>query len=204
MAAQATRLGLEQLGLTQIGPLSRPFETQIESQRLFEGSALSSFRTYCTDSWPAEPSVRYRTSQMYQEPSDLLGNPQYDVVLAGTSNSAPERDFNFPGFLEQELQTPVLTYVQSARWLTGWLAAYLNSEMFRVSKPHFLIWEFPLLFWTEPGLANDDYVPWFRHLIPSISGACSDSKQLEAHTILTNRSQAQYSLKLRSVKNAVL
>jgi alginate biosynthesis protein AlgX len=202
LAAQATRLTLEQLGLAQLGLPSRPFETQIESQRMFEGSALSSFRTYCTDPWPAEPSARYRTSQMYQEASDLLGNPKYDVVLAGTSNSAPERDFNFPGFLEQELQTPVLTYAQSARWLTGWLAAYLTSEAFKVSKPSFLIWEFPLLFWTEPGLATVDYIPWFRHLIPSVSGNCSDSKQLEAQTISTIGSQKQYSV-LVNTKTAI-
>jgi alginate biosynthesis protein AlgX len=194
LAAQATKLKLEQLGLAQLGLSSHPFETQIESQRMFEGSALSSFRTYCTDPWPAEPSVRYRTSEVYQEANDLLGDQAFDVVLAGTSNSAPERDFNFPGFLEQELQTPVLTYAQSARWLTGWLAAYLTSEAFRVSKPRFLIWEFPLLFWTEPGSATVDYVPWFRHFIPSVTGACSGSKQLEAQKISTIGSQKQYSV----------
>ncbi len=194
LAARATRLRLDPLGLLQLGLPSHPFETQIESRRLFEGSTLSSFRTYCTDPWPAEPSIRYRTSEVYQEPNDLLGDQSFEVVLAGTSNSAPERDFNFPGFLEQELKIPILTFARSARWLTGWLAAYLTSEAFAAHKPRFLIWEFPLQFWTDPSSANDDYIPWFRHLIPSVTGACSGSTQLEAQTILTNRSQGQYSV----------
>jgi alginate biosynthesis protein AlgX len=198
-AAKAIRLKLEQLGLTQLGLRQHLFETQIESQRMYsEASALLGFHTYCNDPWPEEPSVRYRTSQPYQEAADLFEDNNFDLVLAGSSNSAPERDYNFPGFLEQELKIPVLTYAKAGRWLTGWLAAYMTSQTFTEYKPHFLIWEFPLQFLTAPKYLNDDYVPWFRHLIPSISGACSGSKQLEDQTMSTNRSQKQYSFRVNS------
>jgi alginate biosynthesis protein AlgX len=146
------------------------------SRQPFLGSVGYAYKAICKLDWTMETVPRFELETLDNNSQALLGDANTDVVLAGTSNSQSIKDFNFPGFLSRELGSPLLNYSNSARYLLGWLTAYLTSDDYINSKPKVLIYEFPLLFWTNPDLKADNQLPWLRHLIPSVYGACTGNK----------------------------
>jgi alginate biosynthesis protein AlgX len=160
----------------------------------FLGSVGASYKASCNLDWTKEAVSRFELQTLDNGSQSLLGNANTDVVLAGTSNSQSIKDFNFPGFLSRELETPLLNYSNSARYLLGWLAAYLTSDDYKAAKPKVLIWEFPLLFWTERGIKSDNQIPWLRHLIPSVYGACAGKNLVYSQKVTTKKDILSYSL----------
>ncbi len=152
--------------------------TQKISSLPFLGSTATAYKTSCKLEWQKEESTRFETALASNSGQDLFKDITPEVVLAGTSFSHSTRDFNFPGFLSNSLQSPVLSYADSAHYLMGWLAAFLTSDDYLNSKPKVLIWEVPSLFWNDFEASKDNSVVWLRHIIPSVYGVCKNNDQV--------------------------
>ena len=70
------------------------------------------------------------------------GNPQ--ITLVGTSHSG--KNYNFAGFLEQEIGADILNVAFPGGGLEGSMIQYLGSDEFQKSPPKILIWEFSPLY----------------------------------------------------------
>ena len=156
----------------------KDFMTQRVSTLPFLGSTGNAYQTSCKLEWTQEESSRYETVFASSSGQDLFTESIPKVVLAGSSFSQSTRDFNFPGFISDSLHTSVLTYAENAHYLFGWLAAYLTSDDYANSKPKLLIWEAPGLFWNETEVRHENQIPWLRHIIPSVYGACTKDDQI--------------------------
>ncbi len=79
------------------------------------------------------------------EEEDLLldGGGEPRVVLVGTSFSRSAYNYNFAGFLRQDLEADVLNNGVAGAGFDGALLQYLASASFRDNPPLFLIWEVP-------------------------------------------------------------
>ena len=100
--------------------------------------------------------------------------PAAEVVLLGTSYSGAQ--FNFGGFLQEELSTAVIPAMVSGGGPTASIRNYVVSDSLRATPPTFMIWEFPIAHIARkvsPGGLQDPAL--FRELVPAVYGTCSDS-----------------------------
>lgn len=106
--------------------------------------------------------------------------PDPEVVLVGTSNSAAREDetkqFNFDGFLKQYLSTDLINYAMPGAGQDGSLLEYLLSPNYSPDKaPKLIIWELPANYRLDGDLT-------YRQLIPAINGGCKAGESLlEGH-----------------------
>jgi alginate biosynthesis protein AlgX len=127
---------------------------------------------------PNEPTPSYLTER--QGASNLLGDEQIDVALIGSSYSAApwspkELDYNFAGFLQDQLQTGVVNAAISGGGYDAASEAYFLSKAYTEHKPKFVLFEF----WYFPYAQQ---LNAFRRIIPSIYGACEADRTLIADT----------------------
>ncbi|WP_407569897.1 alginate O-acetyltransferase AlgX-related protein [Deinococcus altitudinis] len=101
---------------------------------------------------------------------DLLGDFTPPVVLAGSSYSVPE--LNFDGFLRTALGKDVLNESVYAGGAFTAMRDYLSSVNFQSGKPEVLIWEAPMV---NP-LGNNPAD--IRELQGMVNGPCIESKAL--------------------------
>lgn len=99
--------------------------------------------------------------------------PDPEVVLVGTSNSAAREDetkqFNFDGFLKQYLSTDLINYALPGAGQDGSLLEYLQSSNYSPDKaPKLIIWELPANYRLDGELT-------YRQLIPAVNGGCKAS-----------------------------
>jgi alginate biosynthesis protein AlgX len=118
---------------------------------------------------PSETAQGYVTTR--KTAGSLFEDEQIDVALVGTSFSGPpwgqgKLDFNFTGFLQEELKTNVSNYAIGGGGYDSSLETYLLSEEYTKHKPKFLLYEF----WFFP---YGQTLHSFRRIIPSIYGACN-------------------------------
>lgn len=87
----------------------------------------------------------FETIQANQEISDsaLFGDQKYPIALVGTSYTKMD-DWNFTGFLKQELQTDILTHALEANGPFEAMAEFLKQPDFNDPTIHTVIWEFPV------------------------------------------------------------
>jgi alginate O-acetyltransferase complex protein AlgJ len=81
--------------------------------------------------------------------SSLFTEQTPEVTLVGTSYSADEK-WNFSGFLEYYLQTPVLNAADKGRGPFNTMKAYLENVSFKTAQPRLLIWEIPERYLSMP------------------------------------------------------
>lgn len=102
--------------------------------------------------------------------------PDPEIVLVGTSNSAAREDetkqFNFDGFLKQYLSSDLINYALPGAGQDGSLLEYLLSPNYAPDKaPKLIIWELPANYRLDGDLM-------YRQLIPAVNGGCKASDSL--------------------------
>jgi alginate biosynthesis protein AlgX len=94
---------------------------------------------------------------------------QAEVALVGSNNS--RSIFNFAGFLEQSLSTPVYQVPQAEAGDTNTLLQYLLSAQFQRHPPKLLIWEL-----ADGGMLGKRNA--YRQLVPAVADGCSGQPTL--------------------------
>lgn len=126
--------------LTAKAILSSPFSKDIESRefktaKLGEGQNAGSQQT-CSNA-PKEAYPIYQTDDAGT--GDLLGGEDPQIVYVGSSFGRSQ--FNFTGFLEQELSMEVVNYSIEGGGILDALATYFSSKSFTAAPPKFIVWE---------------------------------------------------------------
>jgi hypothetical protein len=149
--------------------------TELISKELVrETRTMEQAKELCNLELPPEPSLIFE-AKSNQEETSLFGEEASQVVLVGSSQSAPNQ--SFPAFLAHELQTDILNLSVAGGGLVGSLESYLTSDTYANSKPHLIIWEFPV----EYLLANAGAV---RSLWPGFYGDCQDTPMLSQESVI--------------------
>lgn len=126
----------------------------------------------CGNNYSFQYTRGFQTVPVNDDASALFDEaPDPEVVLVGTSNSASREDeskqFNFDGFLKQDLDVDILNYALPGAGQDGALLEYLQSPNYSVKKPpKMIIWELPANYRLDSPLS-------YRQLIPAINGGCS-------------------------------
>lgn len=94
------------------------------------------------------------------------------VTLVGTSNSwNNNNDFNFSGFLKDDLNVDVLNESIAGGNFDGSLLQYLMSAEFRDAPPKLLIWEMPSYYDLDDPM-------FYRRVRPMLAGGCDNREIL--------------------------
>lgn len=96
----------------------------------------------------ADQEATARTTQVSNTSGGgLLGDAYVPVVLVGTSYSLRG---NFHGYLQQNLEAPVLNTAMDGGGFLQAMSEYLKNDAFLQSKPKVLVWEIPERFLYMP------------------------------------------------------
>jgi len=101
---------------------------------------------------------------------DLLGGSATSIVLAGTSFSRPDGQYNFGGFLAEALGLDVLNVAIPGGGLVTSILSYLGSEDFSSAPPAVLVWE------VRPFELPDE--KFVGELLATIAGTCPTEQAL--------------------------
>lgn len=116
------------------------FTTSVVAQDATAGSYSRAATQLCEIEYEEEQfDVFYSAAEL-----DLFDEPAApEVVLVGTSNSNGSKDFNFSGFLRQELRADVLNMATSGGGYDESLLQYLASPEYQAHRPKIIVWEVP-------------------------------------------------------------
>jgi alginate biosynthesis protein AlgX len=176
VAAQAVKAQMQTSGLFAQLP-KVDYATRMIGTYDFHGNIPDVLEKTCPGvRVPNEQTPNYVTER--QGAGNLLGDEQIDVTLIGSSYSAPpwspkELDYNFAGFLQDQLQTSVVNAAISGGGYDASLEAYFLSKAYAEHKPKFILFEF----WYFPYAQQ---LNAFRRIIPSMYGACDESRTVIA------------------------
>ncbi len=98
----------------------------------------TSYAIQYMDQFTTEPKGEAGDGDLFSD----SGNPQ--ITLVGTSHSG--KNYNFAGFLEEEIGADILNVAFPGGGLEGSMIQYLGSEEFQKTPPKILIWEFSPLY----------------------------------------------------------
>ena len=163
MAAAIRANGLAGLDTVEFSTV----ETGAQDQK--EGMAMI-ISQLCEDTIPPEPSNIYDTQQAASDADDLglFGDDAgAEVVLLGSSFSDVS-DFNFDGFLSDELGVVVANRAISGGRFSNAAISYFSSHAFAENPPDAIVWEFPVYSNVSRSILQ------FRQMIPAVSGSCPD------------------------------
>lgn len=141
-----------------------------------EGTMNMALGSICGNNFSLQFIRGEQTVPIDNDADALFGDePDPEVILVGTSNSAAREDeskqMNFDGYLKQFLDVDLLNYALPGAGQDGSLLEYLQSENYTPEKaPKLIIWELPANYRLEDGLA-------YRQLIPAIKGGCNKLKK---------------------------
>ena len=176
VAAQAIKA---QMGTATLQSLPKAeYATRMTGMYDFHGNIPDKVETACPGvRIPNERIPNYLTER--QDGANLLGDEAIDVALIGSSYSAApwspkELDYNFAGFLQENLQTPVVNAAISGGGYDAASEAYFLSPAYAQHKPKVVLFEF----WYFP---YKQQLNAFRRIIPSIYGACDTE-----HTVIAD------------------
>ena len=136
----------------------REFETKRSGRMGKTGTLHNMAGQLCGTSYAIQYMDQFTTEPKGEAgDGDLFGdsgNPQ--ITLVGTSHSG--KNYNFAGFLEEEIGADILNVAFPGGGLEGSMLQYLGSDEFQKSPPKILIWEFSPLYRPRPGnhLPPDD------------------------------------------------
>lgn len=127
------------------------------------GSLNKAFGKICGYNYANQFVTRFVTEPK-EESSDLFGDTEIaDVVLAGTSFSAPQ--YNFGGFLKEKAGVDVDNRSISGGGFHSAMLQYLGSQDFQDNPPKVLIWEITSYY--------DISMPLFyRQIMPMLANGC--------------------------------
>ena len=140
----------------------------------YKGSIPRVVEEYCKGTQlPLETAQGY---QAVRQGGNLLGDDKIEVVLTGSSFAGPpfdpkDLDYNFTGFLQENLQTAVINAAIAGGNYDMSLESYFLGPDYAQQKPKFLLYEF----WSFP---YNQTLHSFRRIIPSIYGACNPAQAL--------------------------
>ncbi|WP_166415627.1 alginate O-acetyltransferase AlgX-related protein [Cochlodiniinecator piscidefendens] len=120
------------------------FETTIAEETLFDGDLLAFIDTGPLRSL-AGPLAEFITLSVTNSTTgggSLFGDVNVPVALVGTSFSARE-EFNFSGFLRQELNLDLINYAMEGEGPFLPMRQFLNSLPTVETRPELVIWEIP-------------------------------------------------------------
>lgn len=98
----------------------------------------TSYAIQYMDQFTTEPKADSNDSDLFSD----SGTPQ--ITLVGTSHS--DKNYNFAGFLEQNMGADVLNVAFPGGGLEGSMLEYLASDAFKKHPPKIIIWEFSPLY----------------------------------------------------------
>lgn len=127
------------------------------------GSLNQAFGKICGYSY-ANQFVSSFVTEPKEESTDLFGEtPIAEVVLAGTSFSAPQ--YNFAGFLKEQASIDVDNRSVSGGGFHSAMLQYLGSQDFQDNPPKILVWEITSYY--------DISMPLFyRQIMPMLADGC--------------------------------
>jgi alginate biosynthesis protein AlgX len=175
VAAQAVKA---QLATSSLETLPKAdYASRMTGMYEFHGNIPDRVESVCPGvSIPKESVPSYLTER--QDSGNLLGDEDVDVALVGSSYSAApwspkELDYNFAGFLQEQLQTGVVNAAISGGGYDASSEAYFLSPSYAQHKPKIVLFEF----WYFP---YKQELSAFRRIIPSIYGACEADRTVIA------------------------
>ncbi|WP_341869315.1 alginate O-acetyltransferase AlgX-related protein [Pseudomonas allii] len=119
----------------------REFETKRSGRMGKTGTLHNMAGQLCGTSYAIQYMDQFTTEPKGEAgDGDLFGdsgNPQ--ITLVGTSHSG--KNYNFAGFLEQEIGADILNVAFPGGGLEGSMIQYLGSDEFQKTPPKILIWE---------------------------------------------------------------
>lgn len=120
------------------------FETTTSASEPFEGDLLTFIDTGPFRSITGPPIERIRPSVTANiaDASAMFGNVEVPVALVGTSFSA-RQEFNFPGFLRQELGLDLISYAEEGSGPFSPMRRFLDTLATTKTLPEVVIWEIP-------------------------------------------------------------
>ena len=130
----------------------------------------TSYAIQYMDQFSTEPKGEAADGDLFGD----SGNPQ--ITLVGTSHSG--KNYNFAGFLQQEIGADILNVAFPGGGLEGSMIQYLGSEEFQKSPPKILIWEFSPLY-------RLDQETTYRQMMALLDNGCEGKPaQMSASTTL--------------------
>jgi alginate biosynthesis protein AlgX len=141
----------------------KEFVTRSEGQNNKIGSLNQAFGKICGYNYANQFVTRFVTEPK-EESSDLFGDAEVaEVILAGTSFSAPQ--YNFNGFLKEKAAVDVDNRSISGGGFHSAMLQYLGSQDFQDNPPKILIWEITSYY--------DISMPLFyRQIMPMLADGC--------------------------------
>ena len=175
VAAQAVKA---QIGTATLQSFPKAeYATRLTGMYNFHGNIPDKVETACPGvRIPNEQIPSYLTER--QDAGNLLGDEAIDVALIGSSYSAApwspkELDYNFAGFLQENLHTGIVNAAISGGGYDAASEAYFLSPAYAQHKPKVVLFEF----WYFP---YKQELNAFRRIIPSIYGACEADRTIIA------------------------
>lgn len=145
----------------------REFETHISGRLTKNGTLMGLAGQLCNTSYSVQYSDSFATEpKSVAADSELFGDaPLPQITLVGTSHSG--KNYNFDGFLEQNLNVDVLNAAFPGGGLEGSMLQYLGSEDFQKHPPKIVVWEF------SPLYKLDQDIIW-RQILAMLDNGCED------------------------------
>jgi len=158
--------------------LPRKGYTTEQSLTLYKDGTLNlGLSTICGNHFGYQFVPGYQTVPESNDAAQLFEEqPDPEIVLVGTSNSAAREDetkqFNFDGFLKDYLGSDLINYALPGAGQDGSLLEYLLSTNYNPDKaPKLIVWELPANYRLDGELT-------YRQLIPAVNGGCKASENV--------------------------
>ncbi|MEJ2679999.1 MAG: hypothetical protein P8144_00590 [Gammaproteobacteria bacterium] len=126
-----------------------PFTTQRLGMMARRGTLQVAHTLMCNDQFPdqyvdAFESVMEQDASELGQEADLFGETELPgMTLVGTSFSKGALNYNFEGFLKDDLEVDMLNEASAGGSYDGALLQYLPSDAFQNETPKILLWEVP-------------------------------------------------------------
>ena len=154
------------------------FQTQVSGVLRRIGTHQTAYKKICGYD-PGDQVVDAFTTESSGTEADLFGESITEVTLVGTSYSKGAMEYNFAGFLKQNLSVDIDNLAIAGARYDGALLQYLPTEDFQKKPPKILIWEVPGLFTLDDEL-------FYRQVNPLVTNGCTGKNVLlEKSTQLT-------------------
>lgn len=150
------------------------FETEATKERAaIRFNLTKALNEVCQEKIPPESVQVYKTKRVLDSLDSLLSEGTADtqelIHVVGTSFTDERMDFNFDGFLREDLEQEVAGFSIAGGGLTQSIHGWTQNAAGLAKKPKYLLWEYSDL---QSVLQNSAYLN--DTLVPAIIGDCTD------------------------------